>query len=31
MIFDLKQLKTKLGDGNGLQNLSQALLEFAGL
>lgn len=31
MISDLKQLKAKLGDGNGLQNLSQALLEFAGL
>jgi lipid-A-disaccharide synthase len=31
MILDLQQLKPKLGDGNGLQNLSQALLEFAGL
>ncbi len=31
MIVELKQLKAKLGDGNGLQNLSRALLEFAGL
>jgi lipid-A-disaccharide synthase len=31
MVMDLKQLRLKLGDGHGLQNLSKALLEFAGL
>ncbi len=31
MVMDLKQLRQKLGDGHGLQNLSKALLEFAGL
>lgn len=31
VIQDLQKLKLKLGAGNGLQNLSRALLEFAGL
>ncbi len=31
IVTDLKQLKVKLGDGNGLQTLSKTLLEFSGL